>query len=198
MATDPLDELLELENKFYKEGYDLGVQDGTRKGQIEGRLFGLEKAFEKYTAMGRLHGRSVVWAGRMPPAASEAEFTSTTQPSLQQDVEAGKTAPDSLPQVHHNPRRLEKHLRTLYALTEPASLSTENSEDAVSDFDDRLKRAEGKIKIIERSVGEETRFDGGSTTAIATGGGSLSKGGQHGALKGDGGIEDASVLQARH
>jgi len=43
-------------------------------------------------------------------------------------------------------------------------LSTENTEEAVSEFDDRLKRAEGKAKIIERLVGEgredtETNID---------------------------------------
>ncbi|KAL9013669.1 MAG: hypothetical protein Q9173_001663 [Seirophora scorigena] len=193
MATDPLDELFELEDTFYKEGYDLGVQDGTRAGQIEGRLFGLEKAFEKYTAMGKLHGRSVVWSSRLFPAP-EAELPSPTQPSAGQDPEARKTAPDPLPPIPFNPR-VEKHFRTLYALTEPASLSTENSEDAVSDFDDRLRRAEGKVKIIQRFIGEDT------TTTITTGSGivdGISRGGQHGIVKRDGGIEDASVLQARH
>ncbi|KAI4095218.1 MAG: hypothetical protein LQ344_001730 [Seirophora lacunosa] len=192
MATDPLDELFELEDTFYKEGYNLGVQDGSRAGQIEGRLFGLEKAFEKYTAMGKLHGRSVVWSGRLS-SAPEAELPSPTQSSDGQDPETRKTAPDPLPPLPFNPR-LEKHVRTLYALTEPASLSTENSEDAVSDFDDRLRRAEGKVKIIERFIGEET-------TAITTASGIVdgtSRGGQHGIVKRDGGIEDASVLQARH
>ncbi|KAL9060562.1 MAG: hypothetical protein Q9206_000972 [Seirophora lacunosa] len=192
MATDPLDELFELEDTFYKEGYNLGVQDGSRAGQIEGRLFGLEKAFEKYTAMGKLHGRSVVWSGRLS-SAPEAELPSPTQSSDGQDPETRKTAPDPLPPLPFNPR-LEKHVRTLYALTEPASLSTENSEDAVSDFDDRLRRAEGKVKIIERFIGEET-------TAITTASGVVdgtSRAGQHGIVKRDGGIEDASVLQARH
>jgi hypothetical protein len=61
-------------------------------------------------------------------------------------------------------QRLERHLKVLHALSESESLSTENTEEAVSDFDDRLKRAEGKAKIIERLVGEgredtETNID---------------------------------------
>ena len=64
--SDPFDDLLSLEDKFYKEGYDLGVSDGERAGRVEGRLFGLEKGFEKYAAMGRLHGRAIIWAGRLP------------------------------------------------------------------------------------------------------------------------------------
>jgi hypothetical protein len=61
-------------------------------------------------------------------------------------------------------QRLERHLKVLHALSESESLSTENTEEAVSDFDDRLKRAEGKAKIIERLVGEgREEVDGGPT-----------------------------------
>merc|ERR1711977_512089 len=58
---------------------------------------------------------------------------------------------------------LAKHLKVLHALAESESLSTENTEEAVSDFDDRLKRAQGKAKIIERIVGENQ----GDATAVA-------------------------------
>ncbi|KAL8703073.1 MAG: hypothetical protein Q9201_003735 [Fulgogasparrea decipioides] len=206
MASDPLEEVLELENTFYKEGYDLGVQDGTRTGRIEGRLFGLEKGFEKFATMGKLHGRSVIWSGRLslplsgfPAKGNDGNSTAlpTVAPckeSQDGDGEAPKTAdvsfdPSLLPQLAHNPR-LEKHIRTLYALTEPASLSTDNSEDAVSDFDDRLRRAEGKVKIIEKLIGEESvndsTPDAGSTAETDF------------TSRGDGGIEDISILQARH
>jgi hypothetical protein len=64
----------------------------------------------------------------------------------------------SLPKI----QRLERHLKVLHVLSESESLSTENTEEAVSEFDDRLKRAEGKAKIIERLVGEgREEVDGG-------------------------------------
>lgn len=200
MESDPLDELFELEDTYYKEGYDLGMQDGNRAGQIEGRLFGLEKGFEKYAAMGRLHGRSVIWAERLSTPQADLERSSiyqdgetplTTTSTHQQHREDGKVAPDrssSLSPIPHNPR-LVKHIRTLYALTEPASLSTDNTEDAVSDFDDRLKRAEGKVKIIEKSVGEAPLNDNQPSTGYSVG--------QQPPTKGDGGIEDMSHLPAR-
>ncbi|KAG7289765.1 hypothetical protein NEMBOFW57_006141 [Staphylotrichum longicolle] len=50
--------------------------------------------------------------------------------------------------------RLGKHIRTLYALVETESLSTENTDEAVDDFDDRLRRAQGRAKVIERMGGE--------------------------------------------
>ncbi|KAL8912916.1 MAG: hypothetical protein Q9172_007396, partial [Xanthocarpia lactea] len=65
MSPDPLDSLLNLENTFYNEGYNQGFQDGTRTGRIEGRLYGLTQTFEIFSAMGKLHGRAVIWSERM-------------------------------------------------------------------------------------------------------------------------------------
>ena len=214
MEEDPFDSLLELEEKFYDEGHSLGVEDGRRAGLVEGRLFGLEKGFEKYAAMGKLHGRSVVWAGRLPPSVQDSQVggfpkqkafdsekqdqaSRPLQSDVVQDVKGGACTPQvedqgdqvsGLPLLPSNPR-LEKHIRTLYALVEPSSLSTANSEDAVSGFDDRLKRAEGKVRIIEKLVGEKNQ--GGTIDGSDVSG--------HGNRKArDGGIEDINVLQARH
>jgi hypothetical protein len=188
--TDPFDTLLNLEQTYYNDGYAAGVADGERAGLIEGRIFGLEKGFEKYMRMGRLHGKAVVWAGRLPSEPDKETRakddndhphhhhrydvypTQTPGPKpSQQDDHTGPPPPNSEEKqvppsetttpstTSHNPllpdnRRLEKHVRTLYALVEPSSLSTLNSEEAVADFDDRLKRAEGKVKVIEKLVGE--------------------------------------------
>ena len=193
---DPFDDLLSLEDKLYKEGYDLGVSDGVRAGRVEGRLFGLEKGFEKYAAMGRLHGRAIIWAGRLPETQSQVDAesnggekksaTTSAEQSGQEEC-ASKGASCKVHSLPANPR-LESHIRTLYALTEPGSLSTENSEESVSDFDDRLKRAEGRIKIIEKLTGEMVSGEilGESLQRAKT------------KKKGDGGIEDISSLHARH
>ncbi|THX36498.1 DUF1715-domain-containing protein [Aureobasidium pullulans] len=134
---DDFDSLFNLEEEYYTEGYNLGVADGSRAGRIEGRLFGLEKGFEKFAAMGNLAGRNAVWEARTSDQNSAAtEASEYMLPKL-----SGGT-------------RLQKHLQTLYALTEAETLSTENNEDSVTDFDDRLKRAEGKVKVIEKLVGE--------------------------------------------
>lgn len=185
MESDPFDDLLGLEDRFYNEGFQLGTTDGAKAGRIEGRVFGLEKGFEKYVDMGRLHGKSLVWAGRL--SKNHTPATETIQIPAGANNEETASSPDkdssssaTLPPLPSNPR-LEKHIKTLYALTEPVSLSMENSENAISDFDDRLKRAVGKVKIIEKLVGEE----GSDPTPNANNGG-------------DGNIEDMSVLKARH
>ncbi|KAH8821119.1 hypothetical protein F5884DRAFT_75058 [Xylogone sp. PMI_703] len=170
MSLNPFDEVLDLEEQFYNDGYQQGLADGVKAGRIEGRTFGLEKGFEKYLESGRLHGKSLVWVNRISKSEEEKNEDGTIQ----------KTS--VLPPIPET-QRLAKHVKVLYALAESDSLSTENTEEAVSDFDDRLKRAQAKVKIIERMIGE-------------------TKPGSHAQERltssNDGSIEDDSVLKARH
>jgi Essential protein Yae1, N terminal len=197
MESDPFDDLLSLEDKFYDEGFQLGTADGAKAGRIEGRVFGLEKGFEKYVENGRLHGRTLVWISRIHQNRTEATNGSEGNDDLNKDdvtpsfARKPSLSMNLLP-YSTNPR-LEKHLRVLYALTEPASLSTDNTEDAVSDFDDRFKRALGKVKIIERLLGEQ------GIPATASEGVSGSHRGQPSSSGGtDASIEDVNILKARH
>lgn len=191
MANDPFDDLLGLEERFYNEGYQLGLEDGTKAGRVEGRVFGIERGFQKYVDMGKLHGRSLVWNGRhskLRQTSTEAASDATSSSVPTTTSISASTRGISLSDLPKN-SRLEKHLRVLYALTEPGSLSTENGDDSVSDFDDRMKRAQGKIKIIERLVAEDP----------APGATSTGNGGKQNASSSDGqNIEDVDILKARH
>lgn len=189
MDSDPFDDLLGLEDKFYDEGYKLGEEEGAKAGRIEGRVFGLEKGFEKYLEMGRLHGRSLVWAGRLPSTATPTERTPgiVGEGLHTEDKQETVPKPMSLPLLARNPR-LEKHIRVLHALSEPASLSTDNTEEAVSDFDDRLKRAQAKIKITERLVAESVPSTESDHLGQQVGG----------PVSSDNNIEDVNILKARH
>ncbi|KAK4237786.1 3-oxoacyl-reductase [Achaetomium macrosporum] len=131
-STDPFDTLLTLEDQFYTEGYNQGLADGAVAGRTEGRQLGLERGFQKFLESGRLQGRTIVWANRLPSNGTTSEGGVVKLPPL----------PDNA--------RLEKHITTLYALVEAESLSTENTDEAVNDFDDRLRRAQGRAKVIER------------------------------------------------
>lgn len=162
---DPFDALLSLEDQYYAEGHALGIADGSRAGRIEGRVFGLEKGFEKFLAMGHLHARAAVWASRLPSSREQNPSSS------------------SLPALSDNPR-LAKHVSTLHALSEPASMSTQNDEDAVSEFDDRLKRAQAKAKVVEKMVGEGQ--DVGELTGEERGGASAAGSSSAGRAAGNG------------
>ncbi|KAF7553436.1 hypothetical protein G7046_g7112 [Stylonectria norvegica] len=129
-VSDPFEDVLNLEANFYRDGYQQGLRDGIAAGRIEGRTFGMEKGFEKFLESGRLASKAIVWANQAPLAAA-----------------AGHCA---LPALPHN-TRLQKNISTLYALVEPETLSTANSDEAVQDFDDRVKRALGKAKVIEKT-----------------------------------------------
>lgn len=152
MATnDPFDDLLNLEDEFYSEGYEQGMADGDRAGRIEGRAFGIEKGFEKFIEAGRLHGKSIVWANRLPQARQQQPAAGVATSVISSPSEGQQM----LPALSSGGARLEKNIVTLHALVEPDTLSTDNTDDAVNDFDDRVKRAQGKARVIERHVGED-------------------------------------------
>ncbi|KAK3500254.1 uncharacterized protein B0T23DRAFT_371870 [Neurospora hispaniola] len=184
---DPFDfenSLLNLEEDFYQQGYAQGVSDGAKAGRTEGRQLGLEKGFQKFVQSGRLHGRAIVWANRLPSKQDvrrhhlllQQQSSQTGQQQQQAQTQSSsqdkrQKVEDTLENLTLGPNidkperkeelrllpnnaRLEKHVSTLFALAETDTLAKENTDEAVNDFDDRLKRAQGKAKIVERMVGE--------------------------------------------
>ncbi|ROV90561.1 hypothetical protein VSDG_07445 [Cytospora chrysosperma] len=170
-ANDAFDSLLNLEERYYSEGYEQGVADGDRAGRIEGRAFGIEKGFEKFVEAGRLNARSIVWANRLPQASTTAATAVASTPD---------GAQERLPVLSGGGARLEKNIVTLHALVEPDTLSTENTDEAVNDFDDRVKRAQGKARVIERQIGEDAATKEGDAAKSGRAGGGGGGGGAGG------------------
>lgn len=141
-GEDPFDHVLNLEERYYEQGYAQGYEDGFQAGKVEGRSVGLKKGYEKFVEAGRLQGKAVVWANRLAAATATVPEASSSS-----------SLPPLPPAVAP---RLRKNVAALYALVEPGTLSTENTDEAVNDFDDRVKRAQGKLRVVERAVGEET------------------------------------------
>ncbi|MCJ1244440.1 hypothetical protein MMC30_001638 [Trapelia coarctata] len=198
MDEDPFDSVLGLEDRFYDEGYKLGEADGKRAGHVEGRLFGLEKGFEKFVEMGRLHGQSSVWASRLPLTQKQDSRVTPGHQGQERDemapMQENATVKPLLPRLPEN-LRLERHLRTFHALVELESLSTQNAEEDVAEFDDRLKRALGKARIIEKLIGEES--DGAPANPAEDGAPRLDAQAAS-KYQAESNIEDISVLHARH
>lgn len=164
MADDLFDAALNIEDDSYTEGYNLGHNDGSKAGLLEGRAFGLEKGFEKFLDLGRLHGRAEVWGARIPaiiPPRNTEESGTVSRELVAETQDAQETAVGSVVVVRRQvpmlapSERLERRVRTLFALTEPGQVATVNEEDAVSEVDDRIKRAVSMAKVIERIVGEQ-------------------------------------------
>ena len=91
--------------------------------------------------------------------------------------------------IRANPR-LQKHVTVLYGLTVPESLSLENKEDDVAEFEDRFKRATAKAGIIGKIIGEEVKME--VKQGEEGGDGAVRQG------AGDVGIEDVDILKVRH
>lgn len=203
---DPFNSLLTLEDSFYKEGYELGVSDGNRAGLIEGRFFGLERGFDKYVSMGKLYGRAVIWTGRLPVTRDTLRFDGQDVSSADTDRILESNGGRIKPEVKQLPERtraselpanvrLEKNIRTLYALTEPESLSVVNDENSVSEFDDRINRALGKIKVIQKLTDETSPQESFPHSSSKLLGLELK---DSKVEKRDGSIEDISGLHSRY
>ncbi|EEP80885.1 conserved hypothetical protein [Uncinocarpus reesii 1704] len=183
-----LDGLLDLEENFYAEGYELGVKDGETAGYNEGSVFAVEKGFEKFRELGRLYGKGIIWAKRLP--GSHGLLQAAKTPNSVSESSENHAAHDGLhlPDLPPNPR-LEKHLATFLSLVDPLTLVMENTEEAVAEFDERLKKATAKAKIIERMLGET-----GSTHQHED---SQAKSGHAKQAATSGNIEDIGPLPAR-
>ncbi len=181
MENDPFDDLLELENEYYKEGYDAGVSDSTYAGLIEGKTFGIEKGYEKALELGKLHGRALVWQSRFSSKGTNSDNVQRPEDidplTTPRSVEAQKLAETGrLLEPIPDSTRLRKHIETLRAASDRRTISKDNSDEAVSEFDDRIAKAKAKAKVIANILGES--LNPATTT--------------------NSGIEDATGLQARH
>lgn len=189
MESNLLDSLLDLEEQFYKEGYDLGTADGAHAGYTEGSVFAVEKGFEKFIEMGRLYGKSLVWAQRLADSKIKSSETSgqpLTTPVMTETLSLDPSISKELPRLPPTSARLARNLQTLMELVDPASLDMNNTEEAVNDVDERLKGAAVKAKLIQRAMGESEDILGSKR--------------QEGQKPGDGtgSIEDISALNVRH
>lgn len=176
-TNDPFDDILNLEEQYYRDGYEEGLKDGVEAGRIEGYSLGLRKGFEKFAEAGRLQSKAIVWANRIPKYQHRRQLTQPTQDNNNtseqgapsEDVETKEAGSDEtsarqLPVIQSN-LRLEKNIEMLYGLVEPGTLSTDNDDESVNDFDSRVKGALGKQRIIERVIGEGAK---GRNTTTAT------------------------------
>jgi hypothetical protein len=184
---DPFDSLLTLEDTLYTSAYDQGVADGARAGRVEGRIFGLENGFEKFAELGELHGRAVVWGGRVPAFAvmsSDEKSGGAGKEQMSQSPTENK-----LPDLPSN-SRLQNNISLLHSLTDLETFSTDNTEEAVADFDDRFKRAGAKAKVIERIVGESSSANAKSLDGVPGSGRNVRLEGEKKGKKGDDSMED--------
>lgn len=174
MENDPFDSLLEIEQEFYQEGYDAGLADGRHAGLVEGKVFGIEKGYEKALELGRLHGRALVWQRRSQDQIPASSMTTSTADSSSNSQLSHHLVCSTLPKN----TRLGKHIEGLISMTGTASVAFDNSDEAVTNFDERISRAQAKAKVIAAIVGESLKPE--ATTATRSG------------------IEEAEGLNARH
>ena len=197
-SNNLLESLLDLEEEFYKEGYDLGAVDGAQAGYTEGSVFAVEKGFEKFVEIGRLYGKALVWTQRLADSKASKPLGTNSDDILtdtisRKDLDASLD-PSVCAEMATLPpsARLAKNLDILLELVDSASLAMANTEEAVTDVDERLKGAVIKAKLIQRALGEREDTADIHPGAKDTPAGAATSG------DGTGSIEDISSLSIRH
>ena len=168
MADDLFEDVLDIEDRFYQEGYDAGVADGEHAGLLEGKIFGIEKGYDKALELGRLRGRALVWKHRQHNDVADAGTKDVVPagPELGNDHVAVFTeARAILPTLSSN-TRLTKNIELLLALTEPSKIPTDNTDESVEKIEDLTAKASNKAKIIASTVGEHFEPTGGAASSI--------------------------------
>ncbi|KAF8422113.1 hypothetical protein EV426DRAFT_186548 [Tirmania nivea] len=150
-VNDIFDPLLSLEEHYYDKGYNEGLRDGEKAGLIEGRLFGLEKGFDKFFELGRLQGRVSVWKARIPSSGADAACAPITNPRLIKQIHLFENIISSLP--------------------------TANDEESVEEVEGSLRRGKAKMKIVSNMIGEkEPSGKGNAATDYGSGEPSIEEG----------------------
>lgn len=168
MEDDLLDSVLSLEEEAYQAGFEEGKRDGSEVGFAEGVTFGIEQGFQKTLQMARLHGQALALRACMSKS-SKLSIDEKKQPVhelsveqkflQQQDEKPVFTAALSKPPTLLANDRLRKHIDTLIKLTDTRTLTLQNSDDAVEIFDQRMKKAIAKAKVIDKLVDERFQLN---------------------------------------
>lgn len=177
MTDDLLGGLLDLEEGFFKEGYEAGIADSEYAGTLEGKIFGIEKGYDKALELGKLHGRALVWLRRQQSTSKEAAEASKGNADEVSSADSG-TLHRALNAMSDLPKnsRLKKNIETLISMSDPANVPNDNSDESVSLVEDAIAKSKAKAKMVATVTGES--LDAGAASRAA--------------------IEDSIGLSARH
>lgn len=194
------DNLLNLEDQYYQEGLELGIADGQKAGRIEGRLFGIEKGFEKFFFTGEMNGRASFLFQQIPSEPPSAEAAGSTHLEAEeknaklkallerfeevvQQAAANNIRVRAEEEVEDHGQRLTKQIISLFDLTDPATLSSLNTEEAIDDFDERKRRAKAKLIMIDQALDAKART---SSSAVSSNKADVASGSSSLAMRGAG------------
>ena len=142
MGRDILDDVLNLEDTSYQEGYEEGKEDGVRAGLEEGTVFGLEQGYKKAIDMGKLHGRAM-----MLNACLSRSPTSTVTSNIPGQSSQSTSSPPPPPPPPPPPRP-----------PPPGSAPTSNRQSPTNHATDPSKSTSETILINLPTIPENSRL----------------------------------------
>ncbi|ODQ65105.1 DUF1715-domain-containing protein [Nadsonia fulvescens var. elongata DSM 6958] len=118
---DVFEDVLNLEDKYYHDGYNEGYRDGLKSGFLEGKEYGIQTGFQRLVDFGILQGRLKVWQHQIASAT----------------VTSGGPA---------NERQIKRIQQLQQLLPETVALSNDDAD--VEDYERRMKKAIARAKTL--------------------------------------------------
>jgi len=169
-----LEELIHVEETFYKVGYEDGYAHGRLHGLIEGRALGAEKGFELWEELGFYEGAARLWTAAASTDAGGVDRCILTYPCF----ECRRSILSSLFLAYS---RGAHHASALLALIERFPRKNPRPDEDGVDMAAQLRLIRSRYKAMCASFGVRSRLQPAPAVAVEDGPGlnEDTAGGQH-------------------
>ncbi|CDK26844.1 unnamed protein product [Kuraishia capsulata CBS 1993] len=158
MFDNDFDDLLNLEEKFYREGFEEGVQAGKQNNFREGKELGIQTGYQTFLYVGQIRGLTHSWklyvdkinSGEISPPSERVGGKERDWVKVSNQISELKSLVDSL--------------------YENGKLNLTNSDDDVSKISSTIKALRTKARIIAGILAQRELFLEMERTALQVAG----------------------------
>lgn len=135
------DEILNLEQKYYQQGYEDGVAQSTKEQLFEGKEYGYQTGFQRFLIVGYIQGLVEYWKKNIDKYDNKSLASHLEQLNkLVVDI----PTENGDEQVEEYEKRINKARNKLRVI---ASLTKESWK--ISNLDDLMKQVGGQMQVSE-------------------------------------------------
>ncbi|KAG7661620.1 uncharacterized protein J8A68_004889 [[Candida] subhashii] len=136
------DEILNIEQRYYQQGYDDGVAQSTKEQLIEGEEYGYQTGFQRFLIIGYIQGLVEYWQKNIEKYANNKSFESHLQQLKDLVVDIPIINGDE--EVAEFEKRVNKARNKLRVV---ATLAKESWK--ISHLDELMKEVGGQLQVSE-------------------------------------------------
>lgn len=164
---DPLEAIFKIEETAYEGGRSAGQVAGRAAGYREGQTAGQAAGIDRCRQLGRIAGRTAVWAVRLSDDGDAPEPASLCA-GPDSTAGSGRPLPPLRPDCK-TARMVRKLVGQLRSSTDLGMAATRNTEQDGTRLDDCTRRAAATARLLARMVGHDVDYGGKSSASFVAG-----------------------------